>query len=124
MSPNRQKLSSTLANSLYIQARDGGLMNSKFETPKWGYLVRIETGPTFPNLVSVMPSQVAKFIWQNLGQIPHLICYFSAHTDKETGEVKFNLMEQCATLSYAKGLAKKSGVNTIWDVKGERDIAV
>jgi hypothetical protein len=74
----------------------------------------------------VMPTQVAKFIEQNLGKPPYYfsIKYFGIARDTRTGRVYFDLYEQCANLEYAKSLAKDEAETCIIDVANETEINV
>jgi len=124
MYPNKQKLSLTIANSLYQGCIEGAVYNSSLETPRWGYLVTIEMGPTYTDATSVNPHGVAKFIERYLGKIHHPIFFFTSHIDKATGMVCFDMAEQCANEEYAVNLAKEKGQLTIWDVQNNERIIV
>jgi hypothetical protein len=120
------KLSLSLANTLYSRVNEGAILNHKFEPPKWGYLVCRKEGPRFEKTPDVMPTQVAKFIEQNLGKPPYYfsIKYFGIARDTRTGRVYFDLYEQCANLEYAKSLAKDEAETCIIDVANETEINV
>jgi hypothetical protein len=124
MNPDKQELSRTLANSLYQKCGEGASYNSSFETPKWGYLVTIEMGPSYENAVSVNPQEVAKFIEKYLGRVHHPIFFFTAWKGEKTECVYFDLQEQCANEEYAIELAEEKSQPFIWDVQNNKKISV
>ena len=122
MNPTNQEVSKALANTLYQKCNEGHSLNSSFDPPQWGYMVAIKAGPCFPNPVSVEPTRVTAFIEKNMSLIHHPLFFFGVWKDKETGEVCFDLCEQCANLEYATKLGNKHKQIAIWDVSNEEEI--
>ena len=124
MNPNNQKLSKAIANTLYAGVNKAALLNSEFETPKWGYIVSLKEGPTFKTVTDVEVTKVAEFVEKNMSHPPMPVHYFGVYIHPETREVHFTVCEQCARLEFATEVAKKSGFNSIFDVEKERLIKI
>jgi hypothetical protein len=112
-----------LANTLYQGAGENRVLNHEYEPPKWGYLVCIKEGPTFPSLPDVKPTEVGRFIDENIGNIPHPLHFFRASTNG-LGGVYFDLYEQCASLEYAEKLARSEFQTEILDIVNKKVIIV
>ena len=124
MNPTNERLSRTMANSLYSRASEGVMYSKKFEPPKWGYMVLLKKGPSFTNLVEVDTIKVAEFVEWNLGLAELPLVYFQGRIGPRFGKVYFRIIEQFARLEVATKAAKERGYSSIWDVENEKEIKV
>ena len=122
MNPTKTELARTLANSLYQKCSEGVLYNTKFETPKWGYMVAHRFGPVFNNATDVDTERVARFVADNMLPMDFPLHYFGVWTEKETGRIYFNLFEQFANQDKAEEAARERNQIAIWDVVNKKEI--
>lgn len=118
------KKARALANSLYQKCNEGASYNSKFDSPKWGYMVSLKDGPVFDTITGVDTGKVTAFIEENLPSMDFPLFYFGVWIDSETGKVYFDLAEQFANLDNARGAAQARDQIAIYDVDNKEDIRI
>ena len=122
MKATKNKTARTLANSLYQRCNEGASYNSKFDSPKWGYMVSLKDGPVFDTITGVDTGRVTAFIKENLPSMDFPLFFFGVWIDSETGKVHFDLSEQFANRSNARHAAYERNQIAIYDVENAKEI--
>lgn len=114
--------SQLLANTLYQQCKEGASLNINFDSPEFGYMVSVISGPVYNNVLSVNPIEVAKFIRKNMAD--NYTTFAGVWTDKDTGKIYFDISVNISVKNVAIKTAKSLKEIAIWDIRNNSEIRV